>query len=139
MLDYLFFNQSIADKFIDFLDKNELEWTQEREKIQNALVLKTSDDLEDNLWDALDEFYDTLSLEDAKLSDTNTSDNNSIEAAGVYIQLHNGKQTIAQVDPLVMNRILDVISMEEFNDFIEAIVCSVEKPKDDAICQKTLL
>ncbi len=139
MLDYLFFNQSIADKFIDFLDRNELEWTQEREKIQNALVLKTSDDIEDNLWDALDEFYDTLSLEDAKLSDTNTSDNDSIEAAGVYIQLHNGKQTIAQVDPLVMNRILDVISLEEFNDFIEAIVCSVEKPNDSAICKETLL
>ncbi len=136
MLDYLFFNQSIANKFIDFLDKNKLEWTQEREKIQNALVLKTSDDIDDDLWDALDEFYDTLSLEDASLSDTNTSDG-SIETAGVYIQLHNGEQTIAKVDSLVMNRILDVISMDEFNNFIEAIVQSVEEPNDSAICKRT--
>ncbi len=35
-----------------------------------------------------------------------------------------------------MNRILDVISMDEFNDFIEAIVSSVENPDDSAICQK---
>ena len=137
MLDYLFFNQSVANKFIDFLDKNGLEWTQEREKIQNALVLKTSDDIDDDLWDALDEFYDTLSHEDAKLSDANASDD-SIETAGVYIQLHNGKQTIAKVDSLVMNRILDVISMDEFNDFIEAIVQSVENPNDSAICKRTL-
>jgi len=139
MLDYLFFNQSVADSFINFLDGNKLEWTQEREKIQNALVLKISDDIDDDLWDALDDLYDILSFEDAKLSDTHTSDDDSIEAAGVYIQLHNGKQTIAQVDPLVMNRILDVISMDEFNDFIEAIVCSVEKPNDSAICKETLL
>lgn len=139
MLDYLFFNQSIADRLIDFMNKNKLEWTQETEKIQNAIVLKTSDEIEEDLWDALDELYDSLSLEDARLSDANTSNENDIEAAGVYIQLQNGKQTIAQVDPLIMNRILDVISMDEFNNFIEAIVSSVEKPNDSAICQKTLL
>lgn len=139
MLDYLFFNQSIADQFIDFMNKNKLEWTQETEKIQNAIVLKTSDEIEDDLWDALDDFYDLLSLEDARLSDATTANEDDIEAAGVYIQLQNGKQTIAQVDPLIMNRILDVISMNEFNDFIEAIVSSVEKPNTAAICQKTLL
>lgn len=139
MLDYLFFNQSIADRLIDFMNKNKLEWTQETEKIQNAIVLKTSDEIEEDLWDALDELYDSLSLEDVRLSDANTSNENDIEAAGVYIQLQNGKQTIAQVDPLIMNRILDVISMDEFNNFIEAIVSSVEKPNDSAICQKTLL
>jgi len=35
-----------------------------------------------------------------------------------------------------MNRMLDVISMDEFNDFVEAIVTSVESPDDSAICQK---
>jgi hypothetical protein len=139
MLDYLFFNQSIADQFIDFMNKNKLEWTQETEKIQNAIILKTSDELEDDLWDALDDFYDLLSLEDARLSDANTATEEDIEAVGVYIQLQNGEQTIAQVDLLIMNRILEVISMDEFNDFIEAIVSSVEKPNDAAICQKTLL
>jgi hypothetical protein len=87
----------------------------------------------------LDDFYDLLSLEDARLSDANTATEEDIEAVGVYIQLQNGEQTIAQVDLLIMNRILEVISMDEFNDFIEAIVSSVEKPNDAAICQKTLL
>lgn len=136
MLDYLFFNQSIADEFIDFMNKNDLEWTQEVEKIQNAIVLKTSEDIDDALWDALDERYDELGLKDALLSADNSADTDDIDAAGVYIQLENGKQTIAAIDPLIMNRILDVISMDEFNDFIEAIVTSVENPDDSAICQK---
>ncbi|MCK5918650.1 MAG: hypothetical protein KAG34_09500 [Cocleimonas sp.] len=136
MLDYLFFNQSIADKFIDFMNENNLGWTQEVEKIQGALVLKTSEDIDDALWDALDERYDALGLQDALLSSNNSAEADDIDAAGVYLQLKNGQQTIAAIDPLIMNRILDVISMDEFNDFIEAIVSSVENPDDSAICQK---
>jgi hypothetical protein len=136
MLDYLFFNQSIADKFIDFMNKSNLEWTQEVEKIQNAIVLKTSEDIDDSLWDALDALYDTLGLEDALLSDANASDENTINTAGVYLQLKNGQQTVAPIDPQIVNRILDVVSMDEFNDFIETIVSSVENPNDSIICQK---
>lgn len=136
MLDYLFFNPSIAEKFIDFMNKNNLEWTQEIEKIQGALVLKTSEDIDDAIWDALDEHYDKLGLEDALLSDRHSVKADDIDTAGVYIQLKNGQQTIAAINPLVVNRILDAISMDEFNDFIEAIVNSVENPDDSAICQK---
>jgi len=136
MLDYLFFNQSIADRFIDFMTKNNLEWTQEVEKIQNAIVLKTSEDIDDDLWDALDDLYDQLGLEDALLSDANTAEEHDIDTAGIYIQLQNGEQTIAKINPLIMNRILNVISMDEFNDFIETIVTSVENPDDSAICLK---
>lgn len=118
------------------MNQNKLEWTQETEQIQNAIVLKTSDDIDDDLWDALDDLYDELSVEDAALSVENEVDENSVEAAGVYIQLNNGKQTIAKVNPLVMNRMLDVISMDEFNDFVEAIVTSVEIPDDAAICKR---
>lgn len=136
MLDYLFFNQSIADEFIDFMNKSNLEWTQEVEKIQNAIVLKISEDIDDALWDKLDTLYDRLGLEDALLSDANASDEDTINTAGVYLQLKNGQQTVAPIDPHVVNRILDVISMEEFNDFIETIVSSVEEPNHSLICQK---
>ena len=136
MLDYLFFNQSIADKFIDFMNKNNLKWTQEVEKIQNAIVLKISEDIDDALWDALDELYDELGLEDALLSSNNTVNSDDINAAGVYIQLQNGQQTIAPINPLIISLILDVISMDEFNELVEAIVSSVENPDDSAICQK---
>jgi len=136
MLDYLFFNQLVADKFIDFLNQNKLEWTQEREKIQNAVVLKTSDDITDDLWDALDDFYDELSAEDSQLSNAKAMSEDDTDTAGVYIQLKNGKQTIAKVDPLIMNRMLDVITVDELNDFVEAIVISVEAPDDSAICKK---
>lgn len=136
MLDYLFFNQAIADKFIEFMRKNKLEWIQEVEAIQNAIVLKTSDEIDEDLWDALDDLYDELSSEDAQISNANAAEDDDRDTAGIYIQLKNGEQTIAKVNPLIMNRMLDVISMDELNDFVEAIVTSVEAPDDSAICQK---
>ncbi len=64
------------------------------------------------------------------MGDTYTETN----AAGIYIQLAGGKQTVAQVNPDVMNRMLEVISMDEFNTFVETIVSSVENPDDSPIC-----
>ena len=116
--------------------ENKLEWIQEVEAIQNAIILKTSDEIDEGLWDDLDDLYDELSAEDAQISNANTAEEDDRDTAGIYIQLNNGEQTIAKVNPLIMNRILDVISMDELNDFVEAIVASVEAPDDSAICQK---
>ena len=63
-------------------------------------------------------------------------DNSKVNTAGIYIQLINDRQTIAQVNPEVMNRMLKKISMDEFNEFVEAIVSSVEKPDESALCNR---
>jgi len=136
MLEYLFFNQPIADKFIVFLKGKSLEWTQYDDPMLGSIVIKTSEDIEDELWDELDDFHEILGPEDQKLlEDALIDDETETNAAGVYIQLANGEQTVAQINPEVMNRMLDVISMDEFNEFIETIVSSVEKPDDSPICK----
>jgi hypothetical protein len=56
--------------------------------------------------------------------------------AGIYIQLKENNQTVASTDPDVMNRMLEKISMEEFNVFIQAIVGSVEVPDDTPFCEQ---
>ncbi len=137
MLEYLFFTQEIADKFIVFLITKELAWEQNIDPMLNSIVIKTSEDIEDDLWDELDDYHEKLAVEDQllleqTLVDTDTETN----AAGIYIQLANGEQTVAQINPDVMNRMLGVISMDEFNDFVETIVSSVEKPDDSPICEK---
>ena len=135
MLEYLFFNQEIADKFISFLNKKSLEWEQYIDPMLDSIIIKTSEDIDDELWDELDDYHEELAPEDQKMleeamDDTETETN----AAGIYIQLAGGKQTVAQVNPDVMNRMLGVISMDEFNTFIETIVSSVENPDDSPIC-----
>ncbi|MDD5392825.1 MAG: hypothetical protein PHE17_07375 [Thiothrix sp.] len=135
-LEYLFFTPSIADKFIEVLKGHNLDYTQQTEPVQNAIVLQISEGVDEELWDELDELYDELSMEDQALLEQGFEDDDSKSTAGIYLQLLGGKQTIAQVNPDVMNRMLSVISMDELNDFVDIIVRSVETPDDSPICKR---
>ncbi len=137
MLEYLFFNQEIADKFIVYLKDKDLEWTQKNDPMLGSIVVETPEDIDDSLWDELDDYHEALGDDDQKLlEDELASSETETNAAGIYIQLANGEQTVAQINPEVMNRMLSVISMDEFNGFIETIVSSVESPDDAPICEK---
>jgi len=136
MLEYLFFNQIVADKFTAFLQSKKLTWELSKDPMLESIVVKTPEDIEDELWDELDEFHESLGAEDQKLLEDNLEDTEEeTNAAGIYIQLANGNQTVAQINPEIMNRMLGVISMDEFNEFVETIVSSVENPDDSPICK----
>ncbi|EIJ33068.1 hypothetical protein [Thiothrix nivea] len=136
MLEYLFFTSSVADKFISVLKERNLDYIQEAEPMQGAIVLKIAEGVDDDLWDALDDLYDELSEEDQALLEEGIDDSGAKSAAGIYLQLLGGKQTIAQVDPDIMNKILSAITMDELNAFIDTIVRSVENPDDSPICKR---
>ena len=102
-----------------------------------SIVIETPEEIEDDLWDVLDDYHDKLGVEEQKILEVELAKSETeTNAAGIYIQLANGKQTVAQIDPDVMNRILSVISMDEFNCFIETIVSKIETPDNAVICEK---
>ncbi len=136
MLEYLFFNTVFAQKFILILEQHSLPYQQQTESVQESILITTSEDLDDALWDTIDDAYDDLSEQDQKLLQSRLDDDNKVNAAGIYIQLKNDQQTVANIDPDVMNRMLEKISMDEFNAFIEAIVTSVEIPNDTPFCEQ---
>ncbi len=136
MLEYLFFNSVFADKFCRQLEARSVPYEKQTEPVQNALLITTSEEIEDDLWDALDDIYDELSEQDQQLLQNVLEDDGDIDSAGIYIELSERRQTIAQVDPAVMNRMLERISMDEFNAFVEAIVAAVESPDDTPFCKR---
>lgn len=143
-LDYLFFTRHIADRFVQALQQRDLEegkhWRQQREAIHQAYLIQVleTDDLAphwDVLWDELDALFDQYTEEDQQAIEQ--SDDALVKSkAGVYIQLSNGSQTIASVEPETLNRILSVLSNDEFAAFVDTIVKSVEQPDDRMICQR---
>ncbi|WP_298607185.1 hypothetical protein [uncultured Thiothrix sp.] len=136
VLEYLFFTRAIADQFASALSEHSVDYQEEIEAVQEAIVFKIPESIGQPLWDELDDLYDELSIADQALLEEAVEDENAQTAAGLYLQLANGQQTIAQVDPALVNRILSVLSLEEFNQFLDTIVKSVEQPNDSAICQR---
>ena len=135
MLEYLFFNDTFANEFADLLTQKEVEFIRARESVQNAYIINVPETIEDDVWDEIDDIYDVLSAKDTLLVQENLDDD-EMSTAGIYIQLANAEQTVAKVNLDVMNRMFSVVSMDEFNEFIEVIVSSVEKPDDSPICKK---
>ncbi len=135
MIEYLFFNKEISLKFLEILKQKEVEWEEELEAVQDAISIKVSEDIGDDLWDELDDIFDTLTVEDQMMLESLVDDDGLVSTAGIYLQLAGGKQTVAKINPDTMNKMLEVITMEEFNEFIEVIVSSVEEPDDSPICK----
>ncbi|MBK8455249.1 MAG: hypothetical protein WAQ53_07305 [Thiofilum sp.] len=136
IIEYLFFTPQAADQFRQHLQQYAIDWQEERESVQNAMVFKVSEAIDPSIWDALDRLFDDLSAEDQRFTEQALEDDTAASAVGLYLQLTNGQQTVAKVDPDVVNRILSVLSVEELNQFLEVIVSSVEQPDDSAICQR---
>lgn len=136
MLEYLFFNQVFSDQFTTILKNKNIDFHVERETVQNAFSVNVPETIDDDVWDEIDDIYDDISVKDTTMLQDNLEDNDMVNAAGIYIQLANNQQTVAKINPDVMNRMLSVISMDEFNDFIEVIVSSVEEPDDSPICKQ---
>lgn len=136
VLEYLFFTRTIADQFAQGLRERGIDYQEAIEAVQEAIVFKVSESIGEPLWDELDELYDELSFSDQALLEEGVEDETAHSTAGIYLQLANGQQTIAQVDPALVNRILSVLSLEEFNQFLDLIVKSVEQPDASAICKR---
>ena len=87
MLEYLFFNSVFATKFTQLLKDKSLGLEQQTESVQDAILVTTSEDIDDDLWDEIDEAYDDLSAQDQLLLQSKLDDDSKFNAAGIYIQL----------------------------------------------------
>jgi len=134
-LEYLFYSSSMYEKFIQTLNEKSIPWKNAEETIHNSFLIQISEQDIEPYWDEVDDHYDELALEDQKLVESGADCAKDINAAGIHIQLSDNSNTIAQVNPDVINRILDVITADEFSEFIDKIVKSVEHPDDTPLCK----
>ena len=131
MLEYVFFNEPFREEFANFLQQRKVAFELKTDPIEDILILSTEEPEDEDLWDLLDETYEEINLRDQAKTESASAD---LSGAGIYIELGDGRKTLACVEPDVINRMLTVVSMEEFNQFIEVVVKSVENPDDSPIC-----
>ncbi|MFA5627806.1 MAG: hypothetical protein WCX90_07875 [Thiohalomonadaceae bacterium] len=130
MLDYVFFDNEIRQRFVDFLQTEHVPTTLSE---ADGLLVSIPEDLRDELCDRIDEIYDWLLQDDAALQE---SSEGGIEkyAAGVRVQLRDGSPCTIRLAPELMARLLTCISLEELRDTVQAIVQQAEDPDDLPIC-----
>jgi len=133
MLEYIFFDRRPWQLFINFLQHQGL--TPQSAQEEQGFMVRLPDDTDDDLMEAIEARYDELlDMNEQLFSEQEGEDH--VHRAGVSVNLSDGRTVEAGVSPLLLNRILEVLSTDELGQFINAIVDAVENPDDRPFCQR---
>ena len=133
MLEYIFFHKQLLEQFVEQLER--LNIPCETRDDAMGLVAGVSDDLDDALVEQVDEVYDALMDDAEKLFDVDEK-TDEMQSAAFCIKLKNGDSVDAPINTALLKRILTVLSYEELNELVKAIVDSVENPDHRPFCQR---
>lgn len=130
MLEYVFFDEGIRDKFVEFLRARGVAVVCSDEE---GCLAAVPEDLEDELADEIDACYEKLLQETAELLEQGE---HAMEknVAGVTFALADGTPCTVRLDPDLVARILNCITMEEFRDMVQLIAAGVENPDNRPLC-----
>jgi hypothetical protein len=135
MLEYVFFDERPRDQFVNFLQEKAVELKLEED--EGVLKVWIPEDLDDDLDEAIEDFYDDMmALNQQLYEDENNEAEVGYNAAGIVLELNTGENVYAQVDPELLGRIMTVVTPDEFNTVVNAIVEAVENPDARTPCQR---
>ena len=136
MLDYIFFDASLSAKFKDHLTKVGIvfECTDDEGfgSVQGEIV-SIADETSDAVLKELQDLYDVLQGELEQLLEQ-SNEGLMMNAAGMEVQLKDGRLCTLRVSPDVVTKILTVLEFDELQAFIDNIARSVENPDSEHFC-----
>lgn len=134
MLEYLFFDEQIRSKFFDYLVAQGVAAGKSDEQ---GYIVEVPEELDDALGDQIDLYYEQLLQETAELMEEG-EDALEKNVAGVTFQLANGDPCTVRLDPDMVARMLNCISMEELRDMVQLIANRIENPDNSPLCHNIL-
>jgi hypothetical protein len=133
MLDFVFFNPLPRHRFVDFLAAHGVVAieTQDDETFGVAIP----DDTADELLDEIEAYYEEMMALDQQIFETDAQDPGH-HAAGVVLNLASGESVYARVDPLLLGKVMEVLTPLELGELVNAIVDAIEHPDAQPLCHR---
>ena len=134
MLSYIFFHEKPFEMFAKFLRDKGIppETSQENE----CYEITIPEDIEDQLNDEIEEEYDRLFEMNQDLMDNEQASEKDYSMASIDVPLGDGSISQANIKPELINKVLSVLSAQEFSEVIHIIVDAVENPDTRNFCQR---
>ncbi|MCW8828765.1 MAG: hypothetical protein OQK94_06890 [Gammaproteobacteria bacterium] len=127
MLEYVFFDERIRDKFVAQLRSKGVQVS------SDELIVEVPEDLDEALADEVDYCYEKLLQETAELMEEG-EDALEKNVMGVHVALEDGSACTIRLDPELVARVLNCISMEELRDMAQSIAEGVQNPDNRPLC-----
>lgn len=133
MLEYVFFDQRPWQDFIDYL--KHLGVTLETARDDEEWLVYVPEELDDETDEKIEARYEILLEQNERLI-ADQLGTAHVDRAGVNVSLMDGRVVQAEVDPQLINRLLQVVSVEELGEFVSAIALAVEQGDERPLCQR---
>lgn len=131
MDEYIFFDASLRDKFVEYAGK--LGVACELRDDTMGLIVAVPEDLDEGQVKSLEERYDELQEEQSDL--LALSEGGLRKLAGFQLVLPDGQTCTVPLQPDVAKRLLSCFSFEEVQALFDTVARSVLDPRDTPLCE----
>lgn len=132
MLEFVFFDHRPRQQFADFLRARGIGVTDLDG--DDAFGVGIPEDIDDDLMEDIETYYDEMLQFDQRLVEAE-ADAPGHHAAGVVLNLASGEAVYARVNPILLGRIMEILTPQELGELVNAIVDAVEHPSTAPLCQ----
>ncbi len=134
MLEYVLFAEQLRDRFTGWLDDNVIVYQTGGDA--DELLVLIDENLDEDVQDRIDEQYDLLLEESAKLADEEDDSPDSVHLVGIQFQRSDATVGLVCITPELANRLHRCLDMVELQAFVQTVVDAVENPDSGPLCRR---
>jgi hypothetical protein len=131
MMEYIFFDAGLRDRFVDHA--RSLGVSCDLQDDNMGWVVAVPEDLADSVAESLEAYYDQLQEEQADL--LSRSEGGLKQLAGFQFVLPDGQTCTVPLQPDVANRLLSCFSLEEIQALFGTVARSTLNPGERHLCE----
>ena len=129
MIEYIFFDAALRDKFVEYATNNDIPCTETDDTM--GMVVAVPEDIPDEISDKLESCYESLEDEQEGLSREQGDLNRLV---GFGFKLPDGESRLLPLPPEMANRLLAHFSPEEIHALFNAVAECTLNPNDERLC-----
>jgi len=134
MLEYVLFAEQLRDRLTAWLDDNGVDYQTAGD--ENELLVHIDKDIDADVLDRIDEQYDLLLDESARLADAEDDTPDAVHLVGIQFQRSDGAVGMVRISPELANRLHRCLDMVELQAFVQTVVEAVEDPDNSPLCKR---
>jgi hypothetical protein len=133
MLEYVLFAERLRDRFTSWLDDNSIDYRTDGNG--EELLVLIDEDIAADVQDRIDEQYDLLLEESARIADEEDDSPDAVHLVGIQFQRSDGVTGHVRITPELANRLHRCLDMIELQAFVQTVVDAVENPDNRPLCK----
>jgi hypothetical protein len=131
MFEYIFFDASLRDQFVEYAANLGVKSTLRDD--QMGMVVEIPEDIDEAQEDAIEQHYDELEREQARL--LMEEDGGLKRIAGFNYKLPDGQSRMVPLQAEIASRLLAAFTMEEIQSLFETVARSTLNPGEEHLCK----